>query len=204
MYNNEIKTNINRGDIFLYNFGEATGSIQGGIRAAVVVSNNICNKYSPVILISPITSRIEGKAQMPTHVVVDHRDCGLLRESQILCEQIFPISKNKLGKYIGTLNLLDMKKLNSALEVSIGVGKDGEKFKNEEIKEINKKVETIKELDSLIKNWLSKNKAVDLIYEFIEERNARLNEMKIYCEKIGLDYREFYNDEIMSQRKKIS
>lgn len=197
------RTEIKRGDIFLYNFGEGNGSIQGGIRAAVVVSNNIANRYSPVVLVSPITSQINNKATLPTHVVVDHESCGLLKESQILCEQIFSVNKNSLHKFIGSLDDNDMEKLNKALEVSVEVGEAGEKLKGRGIKMLKEKVEMIKELDSLIKNWINKGKSIELIYEFIEERNARIEDMKNYCEKIGVNYENYYCDKITNKRKAV-
>ena len=38
-----------RGDIYYVDFGEKAGSKQGGIRPALVVSNNKANKHSPVV-----------------------------------------------------------------------------------------------------------------------------------------------------------
>lgn len=37
-----------RGDIYYVDFGEKDGSKQGGVRPALVVSNNKANKHSPV------------------------------------------------------------------------------------------------------------------------------------------------------------
>ena len=37
-----------RGDIYYVDFGKREGSKQGGIRPALVVSNNKANKHSPV------------------------------------------------------------------------------------------------------------------------------------------------------------
>ena len=46
---------VARGDILLVNFGNPTGSEQGGVRPAIVVQNDKGNKYSPTVQVAPIT-----------------------------------------------------------------------------------------------------------------------------------------------------
>ena len=45
-----------RGDIYYVDFGEKTGSEQGGIRPVLVVSNNKANKHSPVVTVVPLSA----------------------------------------------------------------------------------------------------------------------------------------------------
>ena len=55
----DTTTYIKKGDIFyadLGSYSEQKGSIQCGVRPCIVCGNNLQNKYSEVILISPITS----------------------------------------------------------------------------------------------------------------------------------------------------
>lgn len=52
---NKIDRLIRRGDIYYLNFGRQTGSEQSGLRPVVITSNKMANKYSPVVLVSPIT-----------------------------------------------------------------------------------------------------------------------------------------------------
>ena len=57
---------IRRGDIYYAELPDDAGnSVQKGIRPVLVVQNNAGNKYSPTIIITPLTSR--GKKNMPTH-----------------------------------------------------------------------------------------------------------------------------------------
>lgn len=58
---NGIKIKIQRGDIILADFEPVKGSEQGGIRPALVIQNDIHNKYSPVIIVASITSKIYKK-----------------------------------------------------------------------------------------------------------------------------------------------
>ena len=61
---------IKRGDILLVFLNPSVGSEQGGKRPVVVIQNNIGNKYSPTIIVAPITSK-QNKAKLPTHVEIN-------------------------------------------------------------------------------------------------------------------------------------
>lgn len=49
---------ITRGDLILVNFPDVGGSVQAGVRPAIVVQNNIGNKYSPCLIVAPLTSNV--------------------------------------------------------------------------------------------------------------------------------------------------
>lgn len=109
---------IKRGDVFYADLDPILGSEQGGIRPVLVVQNNIGNKYSPTIVILPISSA--KKTNMPTHI----RICGtkkLPKNSVILAEQIRTIDRNRLLNYVGSLGLEIMERINEAIKISIGV-----------------------------------------------------------------------------------
>ncbi len=60
---------IKRGNIFYADLGtEYHGSMQGGIRPVVVISNNKANRYSTVLTVVPLSSRISKKQDLPVHV----------------------------------------------------------------------------------------------------------------------------------------
>ena len=46
---------VYRGEVYLVDFGIGYGSEQGGVRPAVIVQNNIGNKYSPTTIVVPVT-----------------------------------------------------------------------------------------------------------------------------------------------------
>lgn len=46
------------------------GSMQGGMRPVVVVSNNRANKHSTVITVVPLSTRIYKKQSLTTYVFV--------------------------------------------------------------------------------------------------------------------------------------
>lgn len=190
---------IKRGDIYLYDFGtENKGSLQSKRRAVVVVSNAKNNRFSSVVLVCPITSS-QTKKNLPTHLKVDYTKAGLLKESIVLCEQIHSIEKCKLEKFIGSLTVDDKKKLNKALEISIEVGNAEEELR--EFTVAREKEKQITNLDNIIKLWLDRRKDISLIYDIIEERKARINELKEYCINNGLSFENFYNENEYSLKK---
>lgn len=104
-----------RGDIYMCDLGKREGSIQGNKRPVVILSNNIGNKYSPVVLVAVITSK-QTKAKLPTHVNID-----LYKPSIILTEQLFTINKVDLLEYVRKLDENETKELDKALSIALGL-----------------------------------------------------------------------------------
>ena len=91
-----------RGDIYKFDFGQNPGSVQCGIRPAVVIQNNNLSAHSPVVIVAPVSS-VQKKQSMPAHVFLGQR-FGLILESQVLLEQIRTVPQSQLGKYIGHID----------------------------------------------------------------------------------------------------
>lgn len=81
---------LNRGDILFVDMGiQPEGSIQGGLRPVVVISNNQANKFSPVVTVVPLSTKIKKKRNLPTHVFVPVNESnGLGVHSIALGEQV--------------------------------------------------------------------------------------------------------------------
>lgn len=98
-YNYKFKSNVSqkhveKGEIYYCNFGQNIGSEQDDIRPAIILQNNIGNKYSPTTVVAPITTQI--KKALPTHVNISDvkPDCTIC--GYILLEQIRCVSKARL------------------------------------------------------------------------------------------------------------
>ena len=52
---------IKKGDLYYAKLDPIVGSEQNGTRPVVVIQNNYANKYSPVVIIAPITSKEKTK-----------------------------------------------------------------------------------------------------------------------------------------------
>jgi len=108
---------IKRGYIILVNLDPVIGREQGKIRPALIIQNDIGNKYSPTTIIAPITSKVFSK-EFPTNVQVT-RDSGLDCDSTILLNQIRTIDKARIIRKIGKLNANLMRKVDLAIKVSL-------------------------------------------------------------------------------------
>ena len=60
-----------RGDIYYANMEPHVGSEQGGERPVVVLQNDMGNKHSSTLLIATLTSTVDKKLNLPTHVLLD-------------------------------------------------------------------------------------------------------------------------------------
>lgn len=114
--------NILRGEIYLTDLRGYIGSEQSGTKLAIVVQNDSGNLHSPTTMVAPLTSK--QKPRLPTHTLLTSHDCGIHKDSTVLCEQMRVIDKSRLKRRIGIVE--DQKKIEEidhSLMVSIGVNK---------------------------------------------------------------------------------
>ena len=104
---------------FLRRHGVNVGSEQNGMRPVLVLQNDVGNEHSPTIIIAVLTSKVK-KMYMPTHVYVGAR-FGLTEESVVLTEQISTIDRRRLRGYVGTVDRPTMKKVEQAIQISLGM-----------------------------------------------------------------------------------
>lgn len=118
---------LSRGLIVKANLGQVRGnSIQAGVRPVVIVSNNRCNNHSQVISVVPLTSKVEGKKKLPTHVLLkvnEHK--GLKKDSLALCEQVtlLPVT-DIINSHYGQVTESSMSEITKALQIQLGVFKE--------------------------------------------------------------------------------
>jgi len=105
---------VNRGDIFMADLPAGRGSEQHGKRPVVIIQNDVGNKHSPTVIAVVITSA--EKHNLPTHM-----NYKLFKESTITCEQIFTLSKERLGDKVGRLKEEEMKELEIRTMISLGI-----------------------------------------------------------------------------------
>lgn len=108
---------IKRGDIYRAVLNPVIGSEQGGTRPVLILQNDIGNKFSPTVIIAPITG--QQKKSLPTHVQISIPD--LPKDSIILLEQIRTIDKQRLSEYVGCIVNTQMKEVEQAIDISLGM-----------------------------------------------------------------------------------
>lgn len=111
---------VKRGDVYYADLSPVIGSEQGGVRPVLIVQNDIGNKYSPTVIISAITSKI-NKAKLPTHIEISSEDFSLPKDSVVLLEQIRTIDKKRLREKIGKFDTKLMVDVDDCLKISLGL-----------------------------------------------------------------------------------
>lgn len=115
-----MDSNVKRGDIFYADLSPVVGSEQGGTRPVLIVQNDVGNKHSPTVIAAAITSQT-GKARLPTHINIRAADTGLAKDSVVLLEQIRTLDKHRLRERAGQITPADQKRVDQALDVSLGL-----------------------------------------------------------------------------------
>ena len=114
---------IRRGDILYVDLGvRYQGSIQGSMRPVVVVSNNMANKHSTVITVVPLSTKINKKRNLPTHVFVSaYKSIGLEQHSIALCEQVTALDYSMIIENMGKVDKDTLDRITKAVQVQVGV-----------------------------------------------------------------------------------
>ncbi len=100
MVNNYIPK---QGDIVFLDFTPTKGHEQKGYRPAVVISNNVFNKNTKMVILCPITS---NEKEFPTHYLLQH---SKKVKGSVLCEHIRSIDyETRNLKYVEKMNIQDL------------------------------------------------------------------------------------------------
>ena len=110
---------INKGDIYYASLDPIVGSEQNGTRPVVIIQNDIGNKYSPTVLVAPLTSKVKSKPHLPTHVLVKSEH--IKHNSIVLLEQIRVLDKSRLISYVDTLTKEEIRKLDIGIIKSFNI-----------------------------------------------------------------------------------
>ncbi len=91
-----------RGEIWMVDLNPARGHEQAGYRPCLVVSVDLFNQGpAELVVVLPITSR---EKKIPFHIPVEPEDSGLKLKSYVKCEEVRPISKDRLAEQRGTVS----------------------------------------------------------------------------------------------------
>jgi mRNA interferase MazF len=108
-----------RGEIFLVNLDPALGSETNKTRPALVISNDINNKFSSTVTVIPITSNV--KKVFPFEVLFPSERSGLPKTSKAKCNQIRTIDIRRLIKPLGKIPVETMQEVEDALRIHLGM-----------------------------------------------------------------------------------
>lgn len=110
---------MKRGAVYDIDFDPAQGSEQGGVRPGIIVSNDLINISSEVVIVVPCTTYKLGRKLYRSQVLINAIDGVLDKDSVALGEQLRAISKSRLSRYRGMLSEMVIAQLNMALSITI-------------------------------------------------------------------------------------
>ena len=121
-----------RGEIYWVEFDPVKGSEQGGLRPAVVVQNDVGNRFSPTTVVAAITRSIPPKPY-PFVVIIEAEESGLPHRSVINCSQLATIQTTGTGSRLrpppgetdvraaGRLGTESLEKIEAALRYNLAI-----------------------------------------------------------------------------------
>nr|WP_330216591.1 type II toxin-antitoxin system PemK/MazF family toxin [Thermacetogenium phaeum] len=112
---------VKRGDVFLVDFNPARGSEQAGFRPALIIQNDVGNRYSPTTIVAAISAAFERT--YPFLVRLSAGEGGLERDSMVNASQILTVDKSRLIKKLGSLSAERMQQVDRAVRISLGLEK---------------------------------------------------------------------------------
>lgn len=114
-----------RGDVVLVAFPYVTDTVQAKHRPAVIIQNDIGNRFSPNLIVAYVTSRIPHR-RYPTdyHIPAgsyEGRSAGLDRTAVVKTDTIFTVPKTDVARYLGHLPQPAMDAVDKCLRASLGL-----------------------------------------------------------------------------------
>jgi mRNA interferase MazF len=109
-----------RGDVVRVRLDPVVGSEQAGERPALVLSPDLINERSPVILIAAITSQKTDRVY-PFEALIEPPEGGLTQRSKVLLMQLRSVDKERLTGRYGTISKATMQRVENALKTATGL-----------------------------------------------------------------------------------
>ncbi|MBK6768112.1 MAG: type II toxin-antitoxin system PemK/MazF family toxin [Ardenticatenales bacterium] len=111
---------LRRGDVVLLPLPFVTDFAQQKVRPAVVVQNDVGNRYSANVIIVPITSRVPEQ-DYPVNHRLTVGTAGLDRPAAILAGTILTVPQSLVIRRLGHLPARDLLALDACLRISLGL-----------------------------------------------------------------------------------
>jgi mRNA interferase MazF len=113
--------NVKRGEIYLVSFDPTVGHEIRKTRPALIIQNDIGNRYSPLTIVAAITPKISPLPYPVEAVIEPSRTNGLDARSAIRLDQIRTVDRQRLINRLGVIDPSTMAKVNQAIQISLGL-----------------------------------------------------------------------------------
>jgi len=109
-----------RGEIYLVRFDPAEGAEIKKTRPALILQNDIGNRYSPTTIVAAISSQFT-EFLYPVEVLIRAPEGGLATDSTVRLDQIRTLDKQRLLRRLGRLSAATLQAVDQALLISLGL-----------------------------------------------------------------------------------
>jgi len=106
---------MKRGEVWWVNFEPSLGGEVRKQRPAVIVSNDMANKYLNRVQVVSLTSKTQRVYPSEALVTMDDK------KSKAMADQLTTVSKRRLSNKFGSLTQADMQKIEHAVKVQLGM-----------------------------------------------------------------------------------
>lgn len=106
--------------MYLVSFDPTLGAEIKKTRPALVIQNDVGNRYSPITIVAAITSRGDDDLY-PTEVLVRKGEGGLTTDSVILLNQVRSIDRARLARRSGRVTSETLRRVDQAIAISLGL-----------------------------------------------------------------------------------
>jgi mRNA interferase MazF len=112
---------LKRGEIYLCSFDPTVGHEIKKTRPALVIQNDVGNRYSPLTIVAAITSAV-SPVPYPVEVVIDPTaGNGLEVRSSIRLDQIRTVDRRRLVRRLGVVDAATVAKVDQAIKIGLGL-----------------------------------------------------------------------------------
>ncbi|MCX5856272.1 MAG: type II toxin-antitoxin system PemK/MazF family toxin [Deltaproteobacteria bacterium] len=106
---------MKRCEIWWVNFDPSVGVEIKKKRPAVIISNDASNKFLNSVQVVPLTAKTDRL--YPSEAIVDFEG----KESKAMADQLATVSKSRLFNRVGILSEADMRKVEEAVKIQLGI-----------------------------------------------------------------------------------
>jgi len=112
---------LRRGEIYLRSFDPTVGHEIKKTRPALVIQNDVGNRYSSLTIVAAVTSTVSA-VPYPVEVIIEPTLAnGLDSRSSIRLDQIRSVDRQRLIRRLGVLDSASLTRVDEAIKISLGL-----------------------------------------------------------------------------------